>query len=216
MTMSKAIDLTGQRYGRLTVEKRDFARSHGIYWMCRCDCGNRKSVHAGNLRSGSTKSCGCLHDENSKKTKWKTHGESGTKLYRVWQTMRARCYKTYDDRYNNYGGRGIEVCAEWRNSFEPFRDWALANGYREGLTIDRIDVNGNYEPSNCRWITNKEQQNNRTNNLLLTYNGKTQTLTQWAEETGINEMALRSRIKKLKWPVERALTEPINVNGSAK
>lgn len=213
--MKRAENLTGRSYGRLVVLRRDNSQTRAAYWICRCDCGKEAIVQACHLRSGATKSCGCFHDESARARDHSTHGGSKTRLFRVWKGMKSRCYSKSDTKYKNYGGRGIKVCDEWQQ-FESFRDWALANGYRDDLTIDRIDVNGNYEPSNCRWITNKEQQNNRTNNLLLTYSGKTQTLTQWAEETGINEMALRSRIKKLKWPVKRALTEPINVNESAK
>ena len=214
--MRRAEDLTGQRFGRLVAIRRDFTRRNAAYWICRCDCGKEATVQACHLRSGATKSCGCYHDESARISRPITHGESNTKLFKKWQSMKNRCYCKTSSRYENYGGRGIKVCDEWISSFEPFRDWALANGYRDDLTIDRIDVNGNYEPSNCRWITNKEQQNNRTSNLFLTFNGKTQTLTQWAEETGINEMALRSRIKKLKWPTERALTEPVHAIKTTK
>ena len=206
----KAMDLTGQRFGRLLVVQRDYSRER-VHWICHCDCGKTKSVSAACLRSGSTRSCGCLHDEVSRKrNKWKKHGGSDTRLYHVWQSMKDRCYNENTAKYPNYGGRGIVVCDEWKNDFGAFQDWALPHGYNDGLTIDRIDANGPYSPDNCRWATQKEQQNNRTNNHLLTYNGKTQTLTQWAAETGINEMALSSRINKLHWSTERALTEPIN------
>lgn len=209
MHSRKFVDLTGQRFGRLVVEGRDHTRAKWVYWICRCDCGKKKSVIGASLKSGGTRSCGCLHDENSKNTKWKTHGESGTRLYRKWQSMKARCYQPNSTKYKNYGGRGITVCDQWRSDYAAFRDWALANGYEDGLTIDRIDVNGNYEPSNCRWTTQKKQQNNRSNNRMLTYNGETKSLTEWAEDTGISEMVLRARITKLGWSVERALTEPV-------
>lgn len=124
--------------------------------------------------------------------------------------MKDRCYNENNKKYRNYGGRGIVVCDEWKDDFGVFQEWALQNGYNDELSIDRIDANGPYRPDNCQWATQKEQQNNRTNNHLLTYNGKTQTLTQWAAETGINEMALSSRINKLNWSTERALTELIN------
>ena len=208
--MKRATDLTGQRFGRLVVQKKDETRTKYKYWVCLCDCGVTKSILEGSLKQGYTKSCGCLNAENIKKTKWKSHGGSDTKLYKVWQGMKCRCYAKNATKYKQYGGRGITVCDEWKDDYGAFQAWALANGYREGLTIDREDVNGPYSPENCRWTTNKEQQNNRRDNLMITYNGKTQTLTQWAEETGINEMALRSRIKKLGWSAERALTEPVN------
>lgn len=208
--MKKEINLIGQRFGRLVVIKKDETRIKYRCWICQCDCGVTKSIIEGSLKRGMTKSCGCLNAENRKKTKWKTHGCSETKLYKVWQGMKRRCYAKNATKYEQYGGRGITVCEDWKEDFGAFQAWSLANGYRDGLTIDREDVNGPYSPENCRWITNKEQQNNRRDNLLLTYNGKTQTLTQWAEESGINEMALRARIKKLGWSAERALTEPLN------
>lgn len=206
--MKKAEDLTGCRFGRLVVERRDQTHKKAAYWICRCDCGNRTTVQACHLRSGATKSCGCLHYENGKRTTWKIHGASGSRLYKKWQSMKQRCLNPNNSRYSDWGGRGITVCDEWLK-FEPFQDWALANGYRDDLTIDRIDNNGPYAPSNCRWATRAEQGNNRRNNVMLTHNGKTQTVAQWAEETGMSEMALRSRIKKLKWTADRALTEPI-------
>lgn len=204
------IDLTGQRFGRLFVIRRDDSRKKAAYWLCRCDCGNEKVVQGCHLRSGATVSCGCFHMENAFKSNWSTHGAYKTRLYTEWISMKGRCHNKNNRRYSNYGGRGIKVCPEWRDSFEAFRDWALANGYQDDLTIERKDVNGDYCPENCCWATQKEQQNNRRNNHLLTYNGRTQTLTQWAAETGINEMALSARINKLHWSTERALTEPIN------
>ena len=208
--MKKAVDLTGLRFGRLVVKERDWSKKKAAYWFCLCDCGNTATVQATHLRSGATQSCGCLHDESSRKTTWKTHGAYKTRIYQTWLGMKGRCYNERNSRYPNYGGRGITVCEEWRDSFEAFRDWAMANGYRDDLTIERKDVNGDYCPENCCWATQKEQQNNRSNNLMLTHNGKTQTITQWAKETGINEMALRSRIKKLNWTPERALNEPLH------
>ena len=204
------IDLTGQRFGRLTVIRRDESRKKAAYWLCRCDCGKEKVVQGCHLRSGATVSCGCLHMENAFKSNWSTHGGSGTRLYAEWIGMKGRCCNKRNKRYPDYGGRGIKVCSEWLDSFEAFREWALANGYQDDLTIERKDVNGDYCPENCCWATQKEQQNNRRNNHYLTYQGRRQTIKQWAEETGINEVAIYSRINKLGWPPERALTEPIN------
>jgi len=209
--MSKPmIDLTGQRFGRLSVIRRDDSRKNAAYWLCRCDCGNEKVVQGCHLRSGATVSCGCLHMENAYKSNWSTHGCYKTRLYTEWISMKGRCTNKKNHRYPDYGGRGIKVCPEWLDSFEAFRDWALANGYRDDLTIERKDVNGDYCPSNCCWVTQKVQQNNRRNNHYLTHQGRTQTIKQWAEETGINEVAIYSRINKLGWSPERALTEPIN------
>lgn len=121
------------------------------------------------------------------------HGLANTKLYKSWQRMKVRCYNKNYSHYKDYGGRGIVVFDEWLHDVVSFYNWAIDNGYQEGLTLDRIDVNGNYEPGNCRWITNDEQQNNRRNNIKITYNGKTQTITQWANELGIKRDLIERR-----------------------
>ena len=175
-------DLTGQRFGRLVVLSLvadDAGAKKQTRWFCECDCGNRLFVLAGNLRSGNTKSCGCLQREIAVKRNT-THGQSGTRLYVAWQHMIGRCTRKNVKDYNLYGGRGITVCSEWISSFEAFRDWALANGYADSLTIDRIDVNGNYCPENCRWVSHSEQQQNKTNNTFVEYNGETKTASDWA------------------------------------
>ena len=126
--------------------------------------------------------------------------------------MKNRCTCESWEHFNNYGGRGITVCDEWKNSFEAFRDWAIANGYQDDLTIDRIDVNGNYEPSNCRWATNKEQCNNTRKTVYLEYQGKRQSIKQWADELGINYNTLYSRLTTKKWSVEKALSTSVTLN----
>lgn len=133
------------------------------------------------------------------------HGMSQTRLYRAWDSMKARCYRKTTAPYKNYGDRGIIVCEEWRESFIAFRDWALANGYVEGLSLDRIDPNGNYEPKNCRWVTMKVQENNRRNNRRIEFNGKTHTMSEWSEILGISQYALFNRFRR-GWSIERALT----------
>ena len=195
------LDLTGQRFGQLVVVGYSHTDKHGkSMWLCKCDCGNSKIVSGANLRSQNTKSCGCLHKQILSETATK-HGKFGYRLYWIWHGMKSRCYNPNDKRFSVYGGRGITVCDEWRNSFEAFYEWAMSNGYADNLTIDRKDTNGNYCPENCRWITNKEQQNNRRNNRLIAYNGKTQTLKQWAEELGINYQTLYTRFAEGK-PIE--------------
>jgi len=210
--MAKKIDLTGRRFGRLTVLHDTGERKHGnVVWHCRCDCGNEVNVVGRSLTSGNTTSCGCYNRERVVEANT-THGMSGQEktypVYVVWKSMFWRCENPNHKQYKDYGGRGIKVCDEWRNPV-VFIDWALANGWRKGLSIDRIDNNGNYKPDNCHLVTAKEQARNRRSNHLVTFNGRTQCLTNWAEETKIPRSALYTRINKRHWPVERVLTEPI-------
>lgn len=172
--MGKSVDLTGMRFGRLTVIKRNGhyvspnrKQSHSL-WLCVCDCGKQTMVRGGQLRNGKTRSCGCLHREKFKRI---THNETKTPLYTIWRAMRERCNNPNSISYKWYGAKGIKVCDAWDNSYEAFRDWAVANGYTEGLTIDRMDSNLDYTPDNCRWLTRaenarisaKEMQRRRTN-----------------------------------------------------
>lgn len=205
----KRIDLTGQRFGRLMVV-RYAGRSRGKknLWLCKCDCGNEKVVAVDKLHSGNTKSCGCLQREVHRKCRM-THGKSDTKLYLVWREMITRTENQNAERYGIYGGRGISICGEWHNDFQLFYDWAIQNGYKEGLTIDRIDVNGNYEPDNCRWITPYEQSRNLRKNVRITYSGKTMILKDWAKEIGIDYHTLWQRIRKSGWTVEEAFETPV-------
>lgn len=184
----KAIDLTGKRYGRLTVlEKCENAKSKRLSWKCVCDCGNITIVQGNNLRSGNTKSCGCFQEH---------HNMRKSKLYGVWNSMKNRCYNPNVTRYKNYGGRGIKVCDEWASSFSCFSKWAFESGYKEGLTIDRIDANGNYTPQNCRWVDIKSQQSNRTNNLLIEIDGETHTITEWGRISPVCRQTIYRRYKK--------------------
>lgn len=199
----------GARFGKLVVIRVLDERRHGhVMVECVCDCGNHKNIMLSSLIKGMTQSCGCYRKEYVS-NKNRTHNKSKTRLYSIWCDMKRRCYNQTNKRYENYGGRGIKVCDEWRNNFQSFYEWAMANGYSDDLTIDRINVNGNYAPENCKWSTSIEQQNNTTRNHFLTYNGKTMTLAEWERETGIHRDILKDRINKLHWTTERALTTPV-------
>lgn len=182
--------MIGLRFGRLTVIEEGVKYKNNCTWICSCDCGNvTKPIIGYSLRDGSTKSCGCLKKELILKRN-KRHDGSQSRLYTVWNGMKNRCYSPNSSAFKNYGARGITVCDEWKNDFQAFFSWSMKNGYdpeaqRGKCTLDRIDNDGNYEPSNCRWATMKEQGNNRRSNVRVEINGRTQTLTQWSEETGI-------------------------------
>ncbi len=190
----RKIDLTDQRFGRLTVIKEAPKRKKTSMWLCKCDCGNSAVVSVSDLRRGHTKSCGCLRvDINT------THGIYNTKLYRIWHEMQRRCNDHNKTAYMRYGGRGISICSEWDDP-KMFYDWAMANGYEEGLQIDRIDNDGDYEPNNCQWVTAKENCNNRQTNVTIELNGQTKTVMEWSRITGIPHSTIRSRIKAGKPP----------------
>ncbi len=196
--MSKKIEMIGKRFGNLVViaEGEKSTNHREFRWICRCDCGNiTQSISGFDLRSGHTKSCGCLHLEKMKDVKT-THGKSSSRLYHIWQNMRARCNRPSSQFYSCYGGRGITVCEEWRNSFETFYEWAMANGYSDDLTIDRINNDGNYEPSNCRWATQERQNRNTRKNVFLSVNGITKTISEWAKETGVSYSTISWRYKQ--------------------
>lgn len=207
---STYIDITGRKFGKLSVIERCGTKHGQIVWLCKCDCGNEKIVSGHNLRSGRTKSCGCLiHDANATRNKRHTkHNCCKTSLYKLWNSMKTRCNNKSVHNYRNYGGRGVTVCDEWNTDFVRFKEWAEKNGYKDGLTLDRIDVNGNYEPSNCRWVTVKQQENNRRNNHYLTIEGVTKTLTEWCELYKAHPSTVINRLNTGCTPKE-ALTLPL-------
>ena len=159
--MSKINDLTGKKFGKLKVIEYYGNNKYGkALWLCQCDCGKTKIIVGNSLLSKLTSSCGCFNKEMARNRKIK-HNLSQGKLYKVWQGMKTRCYNKNFIYFKNYGGRGINICNEWKNDFSSFYNWAINNGYKENLTIDRINNDGNYEPSNCRWITRAEQNRNQ-------------------------------------------------------
>ena len=202
-------DLTNRRFGRLTVEKpgnRDKWR--GRYWYCKCDCGNLIKIQRSSLIQGKTTSCGCYCKEQTSKAVT-THGLSTSRIYRTYTDILTRCYGPNNKAYKYYGGRGILVCKEWYEDFMIFYQWAIANGYKDNLTIERIDVNGNYEPSNCKWIPRSEQTKNTRLTKPISYNGKSQILPMWADELGINKRTLYARLFTYHWSKERAFTTSV-------
>lgn len=195
----------GEKYGRLTVIENLHPKSEVV---CRCECGTIKTLKAWDVYSLNTRSCGCLLTEHRKRLRYK-HGWSETRLFNIWENMRARCYCKTNKVYKWYGGKGIKICDEW-SEFIPFKDWAMLHGYTDDLTIDRINPDGDYEPLNCRWITKKEQQRNKTNSHYIEYKGEKKTVAEWAEILGMPYCTLHSRIgKKCNWDIEKAFTTPV-------
>ena len=206
--MATLKDLTGKKYGRWTVLRRVpyNDKANKVQWLCRCDCGEERIINSGSLLSGNSKSCGCLKREATSE-RIKTHGRSNERVYHIWQGIKKRCTDQNCCVFHHYGGRGISVCEEWTR-FEPFFKWATENGYDDGLTIDRIDVNGDYSPGNCRWATQKEQKNNKRNNHYLVFKGERKSMARWCDELNLPYSTIRRRINA-GWSAERAFTEPI-------
>lgn len=180
-------DITGKKFGRLTaLYPTDKRSDRSVMWHCKCDCGNEVDVIVKHLMSGNTRSCGCLH-RDAARAKQKYFTEAEKRLSVIICDMQRRCYNPNDVMYKYYGGRGIKICDEWRYNHPEFVAWALANGYGNDMTIDRIDNNGDYCPENCRWVTMKEQNNNKRNNRYLTVDGVTKTCAQWADVLKIKQ-----------------------------
>ncbi|HZK38338.1 MAG TPA: hypothetical protein VFC98_05545 [Clostridia bacterium] len=198
----KLKDITGIRFGKLIVLERSQSnsKSGNAMWVCRCDCGNITVVIGSKLRTGHTKSCGCLRTNNI------AQGHSKERIYRIWKGMHQRCYNQKDDKYRWYGAKGILICPEW-HKFIPFRKWALNNGYEKGLTIDRKNPNGNYEPANCRWQTQKQQMNNVSSNKNLLHKGKNYTQSEFAEKFNLKYHTVVNRLR-LGWALERIINTP--------
>ena len=223
--MSKFIDMTGwvmSEHGVLdshwtVVEQVKHKPGKHTMWRCRCDCVDKTEqiIDGCSLRKGTSKQCvKCAHKITGKHNS--THKETETRLYDIWCSMKRRCNNPTDNAYPRYGGRGITVCDEWNSSYENFRDWANTNGYEAYLSIDRINNDGDYCPSNCKWSTDTEQANNRRNNRLVVFNNEMHTLAEWARILGISRTTLADRIDKHHWSIEKAFTTPKKSNNKNK
>ena len=202
----KKLDLTNQKFNRLTVLELSDKRGKKVMWKCRCDCGNITFVETCNLRGNRTKSCGCYKMDGllSRSTK---HNQRHTKLYEVWKGIKQRCLNSNHKAFKNYGGRGISICDEWKDNFSSFYNWAMQNGYSDELSIDRINNDGNYEPNNCRWVDRKTQANNTRTNHFITYNNETHTIAEWSRILNIKYSVILYRLHH-NWSIEKTFTTP--------
>ena len=198
----KAKNLTGMKFGNLTVIKKTKRKNRNNIWLCKCDCGKFVECYQYNLERGTSTSCGCLRSFYAKQTR-KLKGKSTGSFYKKWFSIKTRCYNKNTPSYKNYGGRGIKMCDDWLD-FLKFEEWALKNGYSDGLTLERIDVNGDYCPENCKWIPMSEQQSNKRTNVFIEYNGYKKTISQWARELGISKEALLFRYNS-GWSIDECL-----------
>jgi hypothetical protein len=214
--MSNVKDITGNKYGYLTALSLSGKAKNGVtVWECQCDCGNTINARSDLLRAGRIKSCGCFRKTTKQWGNFK-HGLSKSRLYEIWSDMKQRCCNPNTRNYNIYGGRGIKICEKWlgENGFSNFYQWAIDNGWDESKSryeqsIDRIDVNGNYEPSNCRFISYQEQANNTRSNRIIHYNGTKYTLAELSRIAGLSQPTLRRRLFDLHWDIEKAVKNPL-------
>lgn len=211
MTQEQLNEPMGKTFGRLYVKELAYIdRKYRRFYLCTCSCGNQKIIQYSAIVSGKVQSCGCYMKENNANKK-RTHGKYGNPIYQMYMDIKKRCYNKNCDAYSNYGGRGIIMCEDWKNNFISFYNWAIENGFkntksktgRRIYTIDRIDVNGNYEPSNCRFVDNFVQANNKRNSLKFTHNNETHSIKEWAEILGISQHTLYYRFKH--WNIADAL-----------
>ena len=200
--MPKFVDLTGCKFGRWSVISKapNHVTSSGnsfTAWNCVCDCGTKRVVLNNALKSGASTSCGCIHREKQvevARNNFSTHKETKTRLYQIWAGMRKRCNNPNASNYSNYGGRGITVCEEW-DDYTSFRDWALSHGYSDSMSIDRVNVDTGYSPNNCRWVGSVAQANNRRTSKLISMNGVTHTIAEWAKELNIPYKTLWKKLR---------------------
>ena len=193
--MGQFLDLTGMRFGRLTVKRQvDKDKFGNIRWLCECDCGGQTTTRSFMLNSGRVQSCGCLRRERIAASTTR-HGDSHSRLYKIWLSMKSRCNRKTHKHYYLYGGKGIRICNEWNEDYTTFKEWACSNGYSEDLTLDRIDPQGNYEPCNCRWVTMHEQSRNKSTNVIVSYHGETGCLTDMCRKLNVKKVTVRSRMR---------------------
>jgi len=224
--MQKIPVIIGQTISLLTILKEVETPPNATRKVfCRCVCGIEKEMGYESLRMRKTKSCGCLKRNYLGDAK-RTHGLSNTLLYQKWGGIKDRCFNSNAPNYKYYGGRGISICKDWETDYTAFHKWAMDNGYQKGLTIERIDFNGNYEPSNCKWATWKEQQNNTSRTRFVKYKGQTKSLMLWCEELDLEYGTIKARLK-LGWSIEKQLetkssrsikitNRPVTVEGETK
>lgn len=194
----------GDKFGKLTVlEYYGNDKHNKRLWLCKCDCGNKTLVTTSDLRRGHTTSCGCVGKAHSFK-----HGMTGSRIHNIWLNMRYRCRNKKDTTYKNYGARGIDICDEWYDNFQNFYEWSIDNGYTDDLTIDRIDNNGNYEPSNCRWVSFVDQQYNKRGTVHVYDKNMEYTIKDLSDITGICCNTIRTRIRR-GWSVDDILKTPL-------
>lgn len=206
-TIQNSLIKPGAKYGELTVIQYVGKKENDNHfnYLVKCECGNTELIKGTLLVTGKRK---CCKDCSRKRSPQYKHGLTHTRLFNIWQGMRGRCYNKNEFAYKDYGGRGITICEEWKNDFISFYNWSMSNGYQENLSIDRINVNGNYEPSNCRWSDKITQANNTRTNRLLTYNGETHTMAEWSRLTGISQDNIYNRLR-YGWSIEETLTLPV-------
>lgn len=205
--MPKFIDHTGKRFGKLVALKHEIRLTkHGkaAFWYCRCDCGTEKWISANNLTRGNTTSCGCKWNEIPQRMP-NNLKKNNPRIYSIWTGMKIRCNCVNSPRYKDYGGRGIKICSEWLN-FDNFCLWALSNGYKDGLTIERINNDEGYNPQNCTWITNEKQASNKRNSRIFTHNGETMHLAAWARKLNMSYSLLYDRLDA-GWTFEQAINK---------
>jgi len=206
--VGKFIDLTGQKFGRLTVVEISHSNRNGYYWKCVCECGNTRVVRGSKLRAGKTISCGCFKKDFLSILKPSfVHGKTGTIIYHTWQGMMKRCYDINDKHYPDYGGRGIKVCKRWRISFENF--YSDMGDKPKGMTLDRIDNDGDYSPENCRWATIKQQARNRRSNKKFLFDGEMRCIKEISDIVNISYETLRRRLSSFGWGVDKAISTPV-------